>query len=204
MDVLFAENSLRKTTRLPEETIKDIALCEVIDRLSSDQDERKALRKIMTEIPCDPADMVFRQDILKDLMDNEDLCGSLNEILDKIKTLMLFGGIRKARSDNDSSLYTLLETLRELVVYVEVIEKLYEALSATTVSSSGLTSLRDSLKTIITDEKFGKVKYLATEGNSRCVSCVPEYNTRVFVTVQLKNKRTVRIGENVVFGEGLV
>ncbi|MBO4242933.1 MAG: hypothetical protein J5883_06610 [Clostridiales bacterium] len=158
MDVLFAGNSLRKTTRLPEETIKDIALCEVIDRLSSDQDERKALRKIMTEIPCDPADMVFRQDILKDLMDNEDLCGSLNEILDKIKTLMLFGGIRKARSDNDSSLYTLLETLRELVVYVEVIEKLYEALSATTVSSSGLTSLRDSLKTIITDEKFGKVK----------------------------------------------
>lgn len=158
MDVLFTKDSAKKTITLPEETVKDIALCEVIDHLGGDPEERRFIGKIMTDIPCDPADMVFRQDICKDLIDNEELCNSLKEILEQIKTLKLFGGVRKASSERDSSLYTLLETLRELVVYVDVVENLYNELTQNNINSKGLVLLKDSLETIIRDEKFSLAK----------------------------------------------
>ena len=158
MDVLFAAGSAKQTVTLSEETIKDIALNEVCDHLGGDPDERRALRKILTEIPASPSDMIFRQNILKDLMDNEGFCKSLNSILEQIKTLSLFGGVRKAASEKDTSLYTLLETLRELVVYVDVVEKLHEALSNNEIASKGLISLRDSIGGIISDEKFNTAK----------------------------------------------
>ncbi|MBE7070350.1 MAG: hypothetical protein E7386_07600 [Ruminococcaceae bacterium] len=158
MDVLFSAGSAKETFLLSEDTTKDIALSEVIDHMGGDPDEKKFLKKIMTEIPVNPADMIFRQNILKDLIANEDLCSSLNEILDEIKTLKLFGGVRKASSEKDTSLYTLLETLRELVVYVDVVENLYSELLNSEISSEGLVALRDSLEKIIKDEKFGIAK----------------------------------------------
>lgn len=158
MDVLFSVGSSKETALLSEDAIKDIALCEVIDHMGGDPDEKKFLKKIMTEIPVNPDDMIFRQNILKDLIDNEELCSSLNEILDQIKTLKLFGGVRKASSEKDTTLYTLLETLRELVVYVDVVENLYSELLNSEIKSDGLVSLRDSLEAIIKDEKFGIAK----------------------------------------------
>ena len=158
MDVLFSAGSAKETALLSEDAIKDIALCEVIDHMGGDPDEKKILKKIMTEIPADPSDMIFRQDILKDLIDNEDLCSSLVEILDQIKTLKLFGGVRKASSEKDTTLYTLLETLRELVVYVDVVENLYSELLNSEIRAEGLIALRNSLEAIIKDEKFAVAK----------------------------------------------
>ena len=158
MDVLFTKDSSKRSITLPEETVKDIALCEVIDHLGTDSDERALIKKIVTEIPEDPNDMIFRQDILKDFVENEALCSSPNPILDQIKTLKLFGGIRKATYEKDTSLYTLLQTLRELTVYVDAVENLYNELQKYSISSEGLISLRDCLENILNDEKFSRAK----------------------------------------------
>ena len=91
MNILYKEGSDRKSVTLSEETIKDIALDELIGYMSSYQEERDILRKIMTVIPSDPSDMLFRQEILRDLLDDEALCGSLSEVLDLIKTLGYYG-----------------------------------------------------------------------------------------------------------------
>ena len=158
MDILFAKDSSKRTVKLSENTIKDIALTELIDHLGGDHDERAYIRKIATEIPLDPSDMIFRQDILKDLIENEDLCSSLGRILDQIRTLKLFSGVRKAIGEKDSSLYTLLQTLRELVVYVDVVETLRNSLSLSNITSEGLISLRDTLEDLMKDEKFSTAK----------------------------------------------
>lgn len=158
MDVLFSAGSSKETSLLSEEAIKDIALNEVIDHMGGDPEEKKFLKKLMTELPADPSDMIFRQNILRDFIENEDLCTSLNEILDQIKTLKLFGGVRKATSEKDTTLYTLLETLRELVVYVDVVENLHSVLSKSKINSDGLNALRDSLNAVINDEKFASTK----------------------------------------------
>ena len=158
MDVLFAKGSSKKTTELSVNTIKDIALGELIEHLGGDPDERAAIRKIATQIPQDPRDMTFRQNILKDLIANDDLCDSMSDILTQIKTLKLFGGVRKAANERDTSLYTLVQTLRELTVYVDVLENLYSELINSSIKSEGLTDLRDSLETIIKDDKFAQAK----------------------------------------------
>ena len=59
MDILFSQGSSKKTTTLSDGTIKDIALFEVVEHLSSDQEERRFLRKIVSAIPCDTKDMIF-------------------------------------------------------------------------------------------------------------------------------------------------
>ena len=158
MDVLFAKESSKQTIELSANTIKDIALNELIDHLGGDPDEKVIIKKIMSQIPTDPNDMFFRQNILKDLIENEDLCTSLGDILSQIKTLKLFGGVRKAANERDTSLYTLLQTLRELMVYVDVVENLYSELLNSKITSEGLTALRDSLEAIINDEKFAEAK----------------------------------------------
>ena len=158
MDVLFAKDSSKKTTELSVNTIRDIALGELIEHLGGDPDERLAIEKIVSQIPEDPNDMLFRQNILKDLIDNEELCSSMSDILSQIKTLKLFGGVRKAANERDTSLYTLVQTLRELSVYVDVLESLYSELLNSSIKSEGLTDLRDSLEMIIKDEKFAQAK----------------------------------------------
>ena len=158
MEILFSQDSTKKTTVLSDETVKDIALFEVIEHMSTDAEERKFLKKLMTAIPCEPKDIIFRQQILKDLLDNEELCHSMKQVLENIKTLKHFGGIKKAASDRDTTLYTLLETLRELVVYVDVIEELDNLLSENKIGSDGLIALRDYIHKVITDEKFSVAK----------------------------------------------
>ena len=158
MDVLFAKGSSKQTVELSANTIKDIALSELTDHMGGDPDERTVIKKIVSQIPADPSDMIFRQNILKDLIENNELCASMSDILSQIKTLKLFGSVRKAANSRDTSLYTLVQTLRELMVYVDVIENLYSELKNSNITSEGLTELRDSLETVIYDDKFAEAK----------------------------------------------
>ena len=112
MDILFAKGSSKKTVLLSSNTIKDIALNELIDHMGGDAEERDIIKKLMSQIPTDPNDMIFRQNIIKDLIGNEELCSSMSDILTRIKTLKLFSGVRKAANERDTSLYTLVQTLR--------------------------------------------------------------------------------------------
>ena len=134
MDILFAKGSSKKTVLLSSNTIKDIALNELIDHMGGDAEERDIIKKLMSQIPTDPNDMIFRQNIIKDLIVNEELCSSMSDILTRIKTLKLFSGVRKAANERDTSLYTLVQILRELMVYVDVIEDLYSELLAGNIS----------------------------------------------------------------------
>ena len=158
MDILFAKGSSKKTALLSSNTIKDIALNELIDHMGGDAEERDIIKKLMSQIPTEPNDMIFRQNIIKDLIANKELCASMSDILTRIKTLKLFSGVRKAANERDTSLYTLVQTLRELMVYVDVIEDLYGELLAGNISSEGLMQLKDSLEAIIKDENFAKAK----------------------------------------------
>lgn len=157
-DILYRTDNADRFSELPAETFKDIALSEVIGFMASDQEDREILKDIMTKIPTDISDMKYRQDIIRDLMANEDLCKAIKESISSIKILRYYGSGQKRLHDRDNSLSSLLEELRELKVWVEVVEKLYTALSGSDIKSEGLISLRDELKAISEDEEFKSVK----------------------------------------------
>lgn len=158
MDILYKTTGDDRFIQLSDEAVKDIALEEVIDYMTGDTDERKVLRDIMSKLPRDPADMIYRQDIVKDFLANENLYTKIKEIITSIKVLQLYGGGAKRVRDNDHSLTALLDTLRELKVYVDVVEGLYNALSGCDIKSEGLIGFREELRTITEDEEFRSVK----------------------------------------------
>lgn len=158
IDILYKSGGSGSYRELPPESAKDIALYEVIEFMTGVEEEQKVLKDIMTKIPTDPSDMIYRQEILKDLMNNETLFDSVKDSIDAIKILQFYNTGAKRIRDKDNSLSGLLEELRELKVYVEVIEKLSNALSENDIKSEGLLALRESLKEITEDEKFKAVK----------------------------------------------
>ena len=49
MDILFAKGSSKKTVLLSSNTIKDIALNELIDHMGGDAEERDIIKKLMSQ-----------------------------------------------------------------------------------------------------------------------------------------------------------
>jgi len=158
MDILFKTEGDGRSCTLSAETVKDIALHEVIDFMTADQEEQEILRDIMVKIPQDPSDMIYRQEIVKDFMANESLRNAVRQSIDSIKILQYYGNGAKRLHDRDDSLSSLLERLRELKVFVEVVESLYTALCENDIKAEGLISLRESLKETVEDENFKSVK----------------------------------------------
>lgn len=158
MNILFAENSARETVELKPETIKDLALWEIVDNVSRSDVEKKIIRDIFRKIPVDINDIRFRQDILKDLLGNELLTEKLTGILDQIKALKEFETMKMAILHQEDSLYVLLEKLRELSVYVNVTEDIVNCLKKTQLHSNGLKKILFHLEGIVSDEWFDRTK----------------------------------------------
>ena len=87
MDILFCEGSKRKTTTLRAEAVKDLALEEIIESIASNEKNNAIIKNIFTRIPEDISDIRYRQEILKDFCENEELCEQVSDSLGLITTL---------------------------------------------------------------------------------------------------------------------
>lgn len=158
IDILYKTSGNGSYRELSAESAKDIALYEVIEFMTGAEEEQKVLKDIMSKIPEDPADICYRHEILKDLMENESLYNTVKDSIDAIKILQFYNTGAKRIREKDNSLSGLLEELRELKVYVEVIETLSKSLMESDIKSEGLLALRETLKAISEDESFRSVK----------------------------------------------
>ncbi|MBP5491792.1 MAG: hypothetical protein J6Y08_03015 [Clostridiales bacterium] len=154
MDILFAEGSEKKTVTLPEQTLKDLAVEDLIRGIAMNQEERAILKEMWAKVPVDPKDIRFRQEIFHDLQVNTNLRDSLYESLSMIKTMKEYAGAKHAVSDKDNALYTLVSDLRSLSAYVNTSRYLCEKLSDAELRAPGLLQLRDELKTITGTKEF--------------------------------------------------
>ena len=76
MDILFAKGSKKETTKLKPETLKDLGLLAVIENITENEKEMIIVRDILTEIPTDLSDIRYRQEIIKDFLENDTLTQS--------------------------------------------------------------------------------------------------------------------------------
>ena len=158
MDILFKDNSDRNTVTLSEETLSDLAVMEMIVAITTKEEERLTIKKILSEIPQNIEDICYRQEIMSDMIANESLAESLEECLDQIKILRFYVGKTPINRNEEATIYSLLEDMRELNVYVNAVEKIAECLDAANLSSQGLTDLRDELSNITHQEEFKAIK----------------------------------------------
>ena len=158
MDILFAENSKRKTVELKPETVKDLALQDLLDNISDTESEMIILRDIFTHIPIDTNDTRYRSEILKDFLENDAMTDEMSDALSYIRTLKDYGHSKLLQLSDDRTLYVLLEHLRELMIYIEATEAIVSCLKKHKIRSTGLRSVLSRLESIVTDDKFELAK----------------------------------------------
>lgn len=158
MNILFAEGSKCKCTQLPDETVKDLALDDIIVRIALGVYDKATLRAIMTQLPDDPEDIKYRQEIFSDMEKNEGLREDLEEILPKIQTMRDFAGAKRAVRDNDNALFTLLSDLRSLSVYVDTARFLNDHLDKYELTSRALLALKAQVKELTNAKEFAEAE----------------------------------------------
>lgn len=158
MDILFAENSKKETIKLKPETIKDLGLNEVLENITDGEKEMIIVKDILTRIPRDINDIKFRQEIMKDFLGNETLAKDFADAIWQIRTLKDYSDNRRLLAQNDNSLYVLLEYLRELNVYVNVLEAIRKCFENNTIESQGLKKLSEHIENIVKDKDFEETK----------------------------------------------
>ncbi|MBO5609996.1 MAG: hypothetical protein J5929_06500 [Eubacterium sp.] len=158
MDILFREGSEKNTVTLSEETLSDLAVSEIIESITIKEEEQIIIKKIMSEIPQDLEDIRFRQEIMRDMIKNEAITKSLGECIDQIRVLRSYAGRAAVGNNIETTLFSLLEDMRELGVYVSAVEQIADSLSVANPSSKGLISLRNELNSITQQEEFKAVK----------------------------------------------
>ena len=158
MDILFRENSKKEVFTLSDEAVKDLAIDEIVNDIAVREEERLTIKKILSELPQDVEDTLYRREIMNDLLGNEKLITNLSEALDQIKVLKNYKANSFRPKNAEVSVYSLLEDMRELGVYVNVVERISECLSDAEVSSTGLVALKDKMTSITKEEDFAKAK----------------------------------------------
>ena len=158
MDILFAPDSEKKTNKLKPETIKDLGLLEVIENITSNAREKNIVSDILINVPTELSDIKYRQEIMKDFLENENLTNDFTNAIWQIRNLKEYANSRVLLSQKDNTLYILLEYLRELSVYVNVLEETQKCLENNKIESSGLKELYEQIKKVTQDKEFDETK----------------------------------------------
>ena len=158
MDILFRDGSDKKVVTLSDEVLDDLAIPEIIEAITIREEEQIILKKIFSEIPQDLEDTKYRQEIMADILGNDNLAFDLGEALGSVKILRDYSNRAPILNTKEQSVFKLLEDMRELSVYIDSVEKIYECLEKAELSSKGLIGLRDELGKIIKSEDFNQAK----------------------------------------------
>lgn len=154
MDILFAQGSKQSYKQLPPETMKDLDMDQITSWISVMAEERVILKKVMSRVLLDPEDMNFRQEIFMDLRKNPELREALYEAASMIQSMRDFAGVKKATGDKDNSLYSILQELRSISLYVDTARFLSEKLNQFEIHSRGLLMIKEEMDAVIETEKF--------------------------------------------------
>ena len=112
--------------------------------------------KIMSQITCDEETVSYRCDVFEDFLKFPKLREALTELLKKLADLR---DLERFQKDTEaSSLWKLINRLREIDGYVKCITEIKECLENTEIKSQGLLSLKKQVQDIYVNSGFPQLK----------------------------------------------
>jgi len=133
----------KSSVHISDRVYEDLNLSPIVQKLDIDARHRDAIRQIIQNLPTDLETIAYRQEILEDILNDEQLFKELLELLPKIIELRSPSGYHWP---GDSPLISVINRISELDRYIECLDQLYNALAhAPYVKSKGLTSLREDV-----------------------------------------------------------
>ncbi|MEE0264252.1 MAG: hypothetical protein UD936_01360 [Acutalibacteraceae bacterium] len=154
--LFYPMNYERSPLRMSEDAINDLSLDHIINTLTEDAFERTSIKELMTQIECNVELIKYRCDVFEDFLRLPQLRYSLTELLSMLNELK---ELEKFKKDSDaSSLWQIINRLREIDRYINCITSLRNILGTMELRSEGLCTLRKLVNDIYIDGSFEPLK----------------------------------------------
>ena len=140
LSLLIPENASPVFNKLTKEAINDLSLEYICKSLTESAYEQNVIMKIMSEITCDEQTVSYRTEVFEDFLRFPRLRTALSELLSELADLREISRFQK--DTEASSLWKLVNRLREIDGYVNCITRMKEVLESTDIHSQGLLRLK--------------------------------------------------------------
>ncbi len=154
--LLHPENSKAVYRKLTDEAINDLSVDFICEGLSEDGFEKNSIKQFIINITDDEETIRYRCDVFEDFLRFPQLREDLMRVLAKLKDLKDIERFRK--DEESSSLWQLVNRLRELDGYVDCITGIKATLEDLEVHSEGLIKLRQRVTEIFNSSGFPELK----------------------------------------------
>ncbi len=156
LSLLMPKNSKAVFKNLTDEAINDLSLNYLCDSLTEDAYEKNVILKIMSQITDDEEVVKYRCDVFEDFLKFPELRKVLTTLLEELADLR---DLERFQKDSEaSSLWKLINRLREIDGYVKCITEMKLCLENTPIKSQGLLDLKEQVQNIFSDSGFPQLK----------------------------------------------
>lgn len=146
---------------LGKEAQNDLSVDFICETLTKDPYELNIIKNLLINITADEEVIRYRTEIFEDFLNFPKLRDDLTALLLKLKDLR---EIERFQKDTEaSSLWQLINRLRELDGYVDCISAIKDTLEGLDIKSQGLITLREMVQEIYADSGFTDLKADITE-----------------------------------------
>ncbi len=154
--LFYPESSDTASLTLQKEAINDLSVDYLVESLTKDPFEQNSIKQLLTQITCDEEVIRYRCNVFEDFLRFPKLREDLTALLAKLKDLR---EIERFQKDfESSSLWQLVNRLREMDSYVDCITQIKTTLEGIDIHSEGLITLRNKVQTIYNDSGFPLLK----------------------------------------------
>lgn len=156
LSLLHPQNSNAVYRTLTKEAINDLSVDFLCNALTEDAYEHNSIKQLLTKITDDEEVIKYRCDVFDDFLRFPKLREDLTALLEKLADLR---EIERFQKDSEaSSLWQLINRLREIGCYVDCITQIKTTLETIDVKSQGLLTLKENVTAIYNDSGFPDLK----------------------------------------------
>lgn len=141
-----------------DDTYKNLAIDELAGLLAVTSEEKELVGKVFRSLPTDENTCLYRQEILRDLIDSEEFCAELNEVLKKLEVLKEYNIHNHFLTSKRASMWDLIDYMNEMDIYINIVEDLNVLFAKYSMSSRGLKDIEALLKDVVNMDRISELK----------------------------------------------
>lgn len=154
--LLHPQNSKAVYRTLTKEAVNDLSIDFLCEALTKDTYERNSIKQLLINITDDEEVIKYRCDVFDDFLRFPKLREDLSALLEKLNDLR---ELERFHNDTEaSSMWQLINRLREMGGYVDYVTQIKTTLESIDIKSEGLLQLKSRVQAIYNDSGFPELK----------------------------------------------
>lgn len=154
--LLFPQNEESQVMPLSEETINDLSIEHICEKLSGEVFEQNIIKGIMIRLERSPAVIRYRRDVFDDIFHYPKLRERIKELLEELAYLKDLE--RSVKDATAAPIWQLINRLQELDIYIHCIAGIRESLEEHDIHSEGLKQLKEYVSSVYNESGFEQLR----------------------------------------------